>query len=208
MRCSGWLEACTVSRCADRSCCLRPADVSSPRSPCRSIGFGCLYIDLAVHQLGRTTTYVVLGAAAGITGQMVAWAGFRNGLAIVAGGALLLQAGASVVRYVGRRTARLAGWATRVVGVLSSALPRARAPRAFAVGVLNGLMPCGLLYAALATAAGLGDFRSAVGFLPDLPPARCLYSRCSRSRRARSCQRCRCLAVKPSRRPSSLSGCC
>jgi sulfite exporter TauE/SafE len=30
---------------------------------------------------------------------------------------------------------------------------------------LNGLLPCGLLYAAIGAAAGLGDFRSALGFM-------------------------------------------
>jgi sulfite exporter TauE/SafE len=35
----------------------------------------------------------------------------------------------------------------------------------FALGALNGLLPCGLVYAALTAAAGLGSLPQAVGFM-------------------------------------------
>jgi len=44
-------------------------------------------------------------------------------------------------------------------------MPTTGVRRAATFGVLNGILPCGLLYAALAAAAGLGGVRDALTFI-------------------------------------------
>ena len=116
---------------------------------------------LVIHHAVRTVMYVALGAIAGYSGAAIAGAGWRNMLAIVAGAILIAQSTGLIGRLAGAAPARLIGRAaSRVYG----AIPARPLTRAIACGALNGLLPCGLLYAALAAAAGLGDLVAAIEF--------------------------------------------
>ncbi len=77
-----------------------------------------------VYQAGRISTYVAIGVLLGGVGKTLALAGLQQWLSIIAGVALLL-------------------------GLLLST--RLAAP--FALGTINGLLPCGLVYVAAAGAA-------------------------------------------------------
>jgi sulfite exporter TauE/SafE len=121
--------------------------------------------NVVLHQLGRMTTYALLGALAGLTGHMFAWAGFRELLAVTIGAALLLQGVGSLLHCVLPGSSKLAAFVTQGIAVLSRNLPRTPALRSLALGTLNGLLPCGMLYAALAAAAAMGDAMSAVEFI-------------------------------------------
>jgi sulfite exporter TauE/SafE len=119
-----------------------------------------------LHHAGRLLTYAALGALAGGTGGVIARAGWRNTLAVTAGTALLLSALTSLgllsrVRRLHRLDRAIATWIAHAIHTLN----RHRAGGAFGLGVLNGLLPCGLVYAALAGAAGLGDAMAAVVFM-------------------------------------------
>ncbi|MEZ5291602.1 MAG: sulfite exporter TauE/SafE family protein [Vicinamibacterales bacterium] len=103
----------------------------------------------AWYTLGRLTTYAVLGAAAAAFGGLVQTAGALVGLrrtaAVVAGLVLVLWA----VARLSSLAARLPlGWTGRLTGVLARRAPR----HPYGAGVLLGLLPCGLLYAAVAAA--------------------------------------------------------
>jgi sulfite exporter TauE/SafE len=113
----------------------------------------------------RLAVYAVLGGAAGWLGHAIAAAGWRRGLAVGAGAVLLAQAlGLGAVVW-GRAGARIAGVAGRLLAAASAALPRRSAARAAALGALNGLLPCGLVYAALTAAAALGGRAAGAGFM-------------------------------------------
>ena len=120
---------------------------------------------LAYHA-GRVLTYALLGAAAGAVGQTLSGWGFGRALAIVAGLLLLLSAIGSVVprrlRGVGAMPAALATRACSAAGRWSRIHPVAGPMLA---GAANGLLPCGLVYSALLTAAALGTAASAVGMM-------------------------------------------
>lgn len=115
---------------------------------------------LLPYHLGRATTYAALGAAAAAAaGALSSWGGFRY----VAAGLLALAALFLLGMAVPRLKALLGGsdsdsWWSRHVGAL--ARPLFASPtglRGWALGVLLGFIPCGLLYAALAAAAATGD---------------------------------------------------
>jgi sulfite exporter TauE/SafE len=104
------------------------------------------------YQAGRLTTYMGLGLLAGGAGGWVAgqailrWApAFLLGLAAVA---FLFQATA--------RAASMLAFLSRPLADLVVPLA-ARQPGGFRFGLLLGLLPCGLLYAALAAAAATGS---------------------------------------------------
>jgi hypothetical protein len=117
-----------------------------------------------VHQAGRISIYVVLGTFAGWTGAAVAGEGWQSVVAIVAG---LLLVGQAVGLGGGRmaaRAGRLLAALTNRSRVLHVTAHRPLA-RAAAFGAVNGLLPCGLLYAALVAAAGFGSLSAAVAFM-------------------------------------------
>jgi hypothetical protein len=110
------------------------------------------------YNAGRTLTYMLLGAAAGLAGGAMGWVGRLAGLedtaSIVAGSAMVLTALAMLGFGLGLN--RWKGFALparllRPAGKLISA-PSALAK--FALGTLMGFLPCGLVYAALMRAIG------------------------------------------------------
>jgi sulfite exporter TauE/SafE len=110
------------------------------------------------YNAGRTLTYMLLGAVAGLAGGAMGWvgrlAGIENMAAIVAGIAMILTA--LVMFGLARGFKGWGGFAMpgrllRPAGKLISS-PSAQAK--FALGLLMGFLPCGLIYAALMKATG------------------------------------------------------
>lgn len=114
-------------------------------------------VRFAAYALGKTATYAALGTVAGSIGyalwlaapaQRVVTIAF--GLAVMATGVLLWR-GTSANGRLGRLVAaRLTGPIGRLVGQRTVAA-------SLGLGLLNGLLPCGLVWAMLAVAAAAGD---------------------------------------------------
>lgn len=120
-----------------------------------------------MYNIGRGATYITLGATAGAIGAALDLGGRTVGLnraAAAAAGALLATFGLlMLLRTAGVRLPRATlpkAWVERVGSLHRATLlfdPRARA---LAIGVLTPLLPCGWLYAFVATAGGTGDAAS------------------------------------------------
>lgn len=118
-----------------------------------------------LYHAGRILTYAAFGALAGQAGYRIAMAGLGRPLAIVAGVVLIALAlgrlplgSAPVVR----------GWTALAARAGSAAARWSRGHQTagpFIAGAANGLLPCGLVYAAITAAAALGDSVSAVVFM-------------------------------------------
>src|SRR5262249_44272540 len=120
-----------------------------------------------VYTLGRLATYCALGLVFGLAGHTLLLAGFQRWMSISLG--LFLLIGLFFSR-------RLAFWhpVTALVGRLkfrmSSLLRRRSFATLFLLGLLNGLLPCGLVYVACAGATATGSlvsgaiYMSAFGF--------------------------------------------
>jgi len=113
-----------------------------------------------VHALGRLTTYATLGALAGAVGRAVDLAGH---LAAIQRGAAI-AAGIVIIAWGVRAIAIARGWLRvdgaspalfhRGPGSVIELRSRSAVRRAWLVGALTGLLPCGWLWAFVVSAAG------------------------------------------------------
>lgn len=103
-----------------------------------------------IYQLGRVTTYAVLGVLAGLAGRSLVLIGLQRWLSIALGVAVL--AGLLMARKLTLGTPVM-----RLINLLKTGMARQlqkRSLRSLALlGLLNGLLPCGLVYVAMAGAA-------------------------------------------------------
>jgi sulfite exporter TauE/SafE len=104
---------------------------------------------LAAWHAGRLLTYTALGAAAGGLGGVLPGPGWV-GTAVAA--ILLVWFAAAIAGLVPEPRLFIPGLAK----LGSTTLGRPGIPARFAFGVINGLLPCGLLYAAVGMAVGSG----------------------------------------------------
>jgi uncharacterized protein len=104
---------------------------------------------------GRLSTYGVLGAIAGALGNAMQLAGTLVGLqraaALLAGGALVITGLASLLSLGS------AGLPGNVVGRITARLGRRMPGHPYALGLMLGLLPCGLLYSAVVAAMATGN---------------------------------------------------
>jgi sulfite exporter TauE/SafE len=120
-----------------------------------------LMLESLYYNLGRVITYTLLGAVFGLLGQGITLAGFQKGLALGLGIALLLAAlfsfnlESSLLKLPFLKT--FYSWLRHK---LASLLRKPGAKTLLTAGVLNGFLPCGLVYFALAGAlssSGVGE---------------------------------------------------
>ena len=114
------------------------------------------------YNLGRIVTYCLLGAAFGLVGQTLAFAGFQRWVSIAAGSAILVGLFVSSRSTVSLPVARGVAWIKSGLGAL---LRRRSVASVFSLGALNGLLPCGLVYAACAGAVATGGLLSGVEYM-------------------------------------------
>lgn len=103
---------------------------------------------------GKTITYAALGLIAGLAGKGFTLFAWQQGLSIIAGVSLLLITFLPSIK----RHMHMPGWVKRSFGKLYAVREHGTPlPLFIAFGLLNGLLPCGLVYAALAAATVTAD---------------------------------------------------
>ncbi len=146
---------------------------------------------LTMYHLGRLATYLIAGSLAGIAGAALAtggqWLGIQSASARVAGVIMIALGLSRLYRWLSARfqtnrpptlptsaapvsggvpTVSTRGFGSRISAFIAKTRPTVnRFPasgRAFAIGGLTTLLPCGWLYLFLLVAAGTGSIASAV----------------------------------------------
>lgn len=119
----------------------------------------------SLYNLGRASTYAAFGLAFGSIGQALPWFGWQQRFSVALGVVILLHL--LVPRMFPSFSAHPIVTKT-MSGVrqrLSRLVFKVDAPSQFATGLLNGLLPCGLVYMALTGAAVTGDGLQGMAFM-------------------------------------------
>jgi len=111
-----------------------------------------------LYNLGRVATYSFLGAVLGLIGSKIALAGAQQIVSIVLGSIIIIAVllPQKYKNYFAQHPAiqKLAQPLKSNIGILFS---KGTFSAMFIIGILNGFLPCGLVYVALAGAIASGD---------------------------------------------------
>lgn len=123
-------------------------------------------LGMLLYNFGRTTTYALLGAAFGLIGKSMALFGFQQWLSLILGGMILV--GIVLNKFFPNW---MKGWSfgNRIFEVVRKGLGQLffdKHPGSlFTIGLMNGLLPCGLVYMAIAAAIATGDVWTSAAFM-------------------------------------------
>jgi sulfite exporter TauE/SafE len=109
------------------------------------------------YNVGRTITYLLLGLLFGLIGETIVLSGFQKGFSILAGVVLIglflysldLEQALKKVYFIKKGIANISILLSRVTSAEWMRKP-------FLLGLANGLLPCGLVYLALAGSLASG----------------------------------------------------
>ncbi len=119
-----------------------------------------------VYNMGRILTYMILGAVFGLLGKGLHMAGFQLWASVVIGILMIVMV---VIPLVFRKLPSLntvfEGYSARLLSGFRAMFHRGGNSSLFGIGLLNGILPCGLVYVAVAGAINTGDVISAMMYM-------------------------------------------
>lgn len=124
------------------------------------------FLSLLLYQFGRIITYSGIGLLFGLAGRRIYIAGYQQYFSIIMGAFII---GLSVLYFLRHRTIHLK-FLNRfyffVQRQISTLLKSAIRPSGFLLmGMANGLLPCGMIYIALAATLSFTEIFQSVGFM-------------------------------------------
>lgn len=128
-----------------------PLALALPATDGRPVSF---FVGRLAYNLGRIVTYGALGLVFGLIGKTLGLVGVQRWVSIALGVTLLIGLFTSRKLALWGPVTRLVNWLKEKMGVL---LRRRSADALLVLGLLNGLLPCGLVYVACAGAIATGD---------------------------------------------------
>ena len=118
------------------------------------------------YNFGRIFTYGVLGALFGLLGRGIKIAGLQQWASIAIGIVMILSV---LFPFIFREKIRFdklfSGYSNRLTGGFRKLFTRESLGSLFMIGLLNGLLPCGLVYVAIAGAINTNDVIMGIGFM-------------------------------------------
>jgi hypothetical protein len=134
--------------------------------PLKSHSAGAKIAGGLLYNIGRTLTYAVLGLLFGLLGAGIHLAGFQQWTSILLGVSMILTV---LFPYFFKQRISLGALFTGYAGRLISRLRKLFSDHShqslFTIGLLNGLLPCGLVYVAIAGAINTNHVLSGALFM-------------------------------------------
>jgi len=119
-----------------------------------------------IYNLGRIITYMVLGAIFGLLGKGLHMAGFQLWTSVVLG---ILMITMVLIPIIFKRMPSLSNifesYSARLLSGFRNLFRKGDTKSLFGIGLLNGILPCGLVYVAIAGAINTGDVLSAMIYM-------------------------------------------
>jgi sulfite exporter TauE/SafE len=117
-----------------------------------------------LYNFGRILTYGALGAIFGLLGRGIKLAGLQQWASIAIGIIMILSVLFPVI-FRGKINILLNSYAGRLTGGFRKLFSRESLGALFIVGLLNGLLPCGLVYLAVAGAINTNEVLLGIAFM-------------------------------------------
>lgn len=123
-------------------------------------------VGVILYNLGRVFTYIVLGFISGFIGQSFYFAHFQQYFSIIVGCIILLFILNNYLQWNfslnNKFYHKMMQSIRNKLGIL---MKERKVQHLFAIGILNGILPCGMVYLALAAAATSGELFKAAFFM-------------------------------------------
>ena len=123
------------------------------------------FISTLLYNAGRAVTYSILGAVFGIIGMSFAFFGYQQWLSILLGALILIFILLPRQFHFSKRTDPLFRFFERLRTSLGNLFNKKNYHSVFFIGLLNGLLPCGLVYMAIAGAISTGSMAKSSLFM-------------------------------------------
>lgn len=118
----------------------------------RRIAGGLLY------NTGRISTYILLGAIFGLLGKGLQMAGFQLWASVIVGSLMIAFVVIPLLfKQLPSAGNVFEGYSVRLMGGFRKLFRNSSYPSLFGIGLLNGILPCGLVYVAVAGALNTGE---------------------------------------------------
>lgn len=117
-----------------------------------------------LYQLGRILTYGLIGLFLGLLGNVASLQGWQQGFSLVTG---ILLFAIGLFYMFGKSSSKLAAIQTKAIQPFAKFMGRwlYRPGGSFVAGVLNGILPCGMVYMALASAVNADSIWNSFYFM-------------------------------------------
>ncbi|MDP1842928.1 MAG: sulfite exporter TauE/SafE family protein [Sediminibacterium sp.] len=122
------------------------------------------WIALVIYNVGRVISYAAIGALVGLVGRGINWFGLTQIISIVLGAIILISV---ILPYLFKRVhISMPGIFNQMqIRVLQFLVKKQQVGWMFIAGMMNGLLPCGLVYMAVAAAVVAGTIQSSILFM-------------------------------------------
>jgi uncharacterized protein len=119
-----------------------------------------------LYNSGRILTYMLLGALFGFLGKGIKLAGFQLWASVIIGAAMIVMVLFPMI--VGRRVSfnnLFGGYSRRLYARFQKLFHAGSSSSFFTIGLLNGILPCGLVYVGVAGAINTGEVYNAMLYM-------------------------------------------
>ncbi len=124
------------------------------------------FLSLLLYQAGRVITYSFIGLLAGLAGRRIYIAGYQQWFSVFLGSLVLLFALLYFLQKRGLRLKFLRRYYSGIQQLIIKAMQYPAGPVTFLfTGLANGLLPCGMVYIALASTLSLTEVHESVLFM-------------------------------------------
>jgi sulfite exporter TauE/SafE len=132
--------------------------------PIRNNGLAAKFSGALLYNMGRVVTYSFFGLLFGLIGKTVALFGLQQYLSIIAG-LMIIMLVIMPKKYAVAHSGSVSRFFERLRSAIGNLFSSRNRSALFVIGLLNGLLPCGLVYMAVAGAIATGTVGQSVFFM-------------------------------------------